>query len=143
MWKRSFILVVGLASIAEGGSPRPVEAPLCAITRNPMEYNGKVVRFRAAVLTDWHHGIQLFVKGCRGGIQLASTDAAPDAEGRALDVAIGTPLDGGRDRTALATFTGRIMWRQRTSQTPFFFNPLAIDVFRITNIETGHVIKLR
>lgn len=141
--KGSFIVVVGLASIASGGSPNPVVASVCAITRNPMAYNGKVVRFRAAVLTDWHHGIQLFVKGCRGGIQLASTDTAPAAEARALDLAIGTPLNGGYDRTAAATFTGRIKWRQRTKQTPLFYNPLAVDVFRISSIETGPVIKPR
>ena len=143
MWKWSFIVMAGLASIAEGSPPKPIDAPLCAITRSPMAYNGKIVRFRAAVLTDWHHGIQLFVEGCRGGIQLASTDHAPAVEGHALDAAIGTPLNGGYDRTAVATFTGRIMWRRRTRQAPFFYNPLAVDAYRISSIETGHVIKPR
>lgn len=143
IWKGSLIVVVGLASIASGGPPNPVVVSVCAITRNPMAYNGKVVRFRAAVLTDWHHGIQLFVKGCRGGIQLASTDNAPAAETRALDLAIGTPLNGGNDRTAVATFTGRIKWRQRPKQAPFFYNPLIVDVFRISSVETSPVIRPR
>lgn len=106
IWKGSLIVVVGLASIASGGPQNPLVVSVCDITRNPMAHNGKVVRFRAAVLTDWHHGIVLFVKGCRGGIQLASTDTAPAAETRALDLAIGTPLNGGHHRTAMATFTG-------------------------------------
>lgn len=143
IWKGSLIVVVGLASIASGGPQNPLVVSVCDITRNPMAHNGKVVRFRAAVLTDWHHGIVLFVKGCRGGIQLASTDTAPAAETRALDLAIGTPLNGGHHRTAVATFTGRIKWRQRTKQTPFFYNPLAVDVFRISRIETGPVIGPR
>jgi hypothetical protein len=142
---RGFFLSLMIAGFACSGtvSAKPVASSLCSISRNPLAYNGTVVRFRAAVLTDWHHGIQLFVKGCRGGVQLASTDAAPAADGRALDVAIGTPLDGGYDRTVVATFIGRIMWRPRTKLRPHFYNPLAIDVYRITDIETGPIIKPR
>jgi hypothetical protein len=142
---RAIFLPFIIAGFAYAGtvSAKPVEASLCSISRDPMAYNGKVVRFRAAVLTDWHHGIQLFAKGCRGGVQLASTDSAPAADGRALDVAVGTPLNGGYDRTVVATFIGRIMWRPRTKQTPRFYNPLAIDVQRITDIKTGPKINPR
>jgi hypothetical protein len=139
----SLFVVIAGSSLTRTVSAEPVAATLCSIAHNPMAYNGKVVRLRAAVLTDWHHGIQLFVKGCRGGVQLASTDAAPAADARALDAAIGTPLNGGYDRTVVATFIGRIVWRPRTSQTAHFHNAQAIDVQRITDIKTGPVIRPR
>lgn len=131
--KWTCLLTVTLSSI--GSAPqKAVEAPLCAIVLNPHAYSGRIVRFRAAVLTDWHHGIVLFSQNCRGGIQLASTDDAPPAEAAALDDAVGTPLNGGYDRTAVATFTGRIEWRQR-SPRPHFYNPLAITVYRVSRVK--------
>ena len=132
--KWMFAIAVSFASISSAGTKMPMEASLCAIVRDPMAYNGKVVSFRAGVLTDWHHGIQLFVKGCRGGIQLFSTDHVPSTEALALDDAIGTPLNGGYDRTVFATFTGRIVWRH-VKQRSQFFNPLAVDVYRVSRIQ--------
>lgn len=133
--KWTLVLAASVISGASADGLKARETSLCQIVHKPMSYNGKVVRFRAGVLTDWHHGIQLFIKGCRGGVQLISTDAAPQSEALALDQAIGNPLNGGYDRTVFAMFTGRIVWRPRTSKTPQFYNPLAVDAYRITGIQ--------
>lgn len=129
-----FALVASFASVASAGTAKPVEASLCAIVRDPIIYSGKVVRFNAYVLTDWKHGTLLFFKGCRGGIELASAGAAPSAEMLALNNAIGTPLNGGLNRTVFATFTGRIVWHH-ASFRPEFLSPLTVDVYRVGRIQ--------
>jgi hypothetical protein len=101
-----------LAAALSSSVPKStVETTLCALIRNPSRYDGKIVRFRAAAVTDWHHTTVLVHSGCRQGIELESTDAAPDGQSQALDSAVGTPMDGGFERTVMATFTGRFWMR--------------------------------
>jgi len=113
---------------------RPVDTTACAIVQNPQAFNRKVVRFRAGVMTDWHHGIALFHSGCGGAIQLGSTDAVPPKQSHAFDKAVGTRLDQGFDRTAMATFTGRISWK-RQAERGWFDNPLKLEAHLIENVK--------
>ena len=87
------------ATLLSASTPNPVQTTLCAVVRSPQTYNGKVIRFRAGVLTDWHHGTVLVHSHCRNGVELTSTDEATPQQSQALDTAIGTPMDGGYDRT--------------------------------------------
>lgn len=99
------------ALMAAIATPAAVETTLCALVERPDVFDGKMVRFRAGVLTDWHHGMLLVHSGCKRGVKLVSTDAVPFDQSKALDEAVGTPLDGGADRTAMATFTGHFSAR--------------------------------
>src|SRR4051794_7590269 len=103
------VLLASLASIlaALSTTSAAVETTLCAVVARPEAFNGKLVRFRAGVLTDWQHATVLVHSGCERGIELSSTNAVPTDESQAFDEAVGNPFDGGRDRTAMATFTGR------------------------------------
>lgn len=90
-------LVAFVAAVHAG--PMTEETSLCAVVARPKAFEGKVVRFRAGILTNWQHGMVLVHTGCRRGIQLTSTDAVPPSEAKAFDEAVDTPLDGGRERT--------------------------------------------
>jgi hypothetical protein len=122
-----------LAAAASSASI-PVDTTLCAIVQNPKAFNGKVVRLRAGVLTDWHHGMALIHSGCSGAIQLGSIDAVPSKQSEAFDTTVGTPMNGGYERTAMATFTGRISWKSASEQG-WFNNPLKLDAHLIESVK--------
>jgi hypothetical protein len=111
-----------------------METALCAIVQNPQAFADREVQFRAGVLTDWQHGTVLIHSSCGRGIQLATTDSVPHEESAALDRAVGTPLDGGRERTTMATFTGRFLWTNRNREHNFD-NPLKLEARRIERIK--------
>lgn len=121
-------------AIAQSVSPRPTETALCAIVQTPRAFDGKVVRFRAGVLTDWRHGTVLVHAGCKGGIELSSTEGVPHEQSNALDSAVGNPMTGGYDRTAMATFTGKFSWK-RGKQEGWLQNPLQFDAYAIQTIK--------
>jgi hypothetical protein len=102
----SLTILAAFAVAAPAAGTAIMPTSLCALVAGPEAFDGKLVRFRAGVLTDWHHGTLLVHSGCQGGVELTSTDQVPSGESEALDRAVGVPLDGGRDRTAMATFTG-------------------------------------
>lgn len=114
----------------------PVDTTVCDVLANPSAFDGKLVRFRAGVLTEWHHGIALMGRDCQGAIQLASTGAVPAEQTEAFDAAVGTPLKGGFDRTAVATFTGRISWKPRKERA-YMDNPLKLAAHLIHQIEVS------
>ena len=58
----------------------------------------------------------------------------PSTESKALDEAVGTPLDGGRERTAMATFTGRFSLRRSEPQSAFD-NQLKFSAERIERVD--------
>lgn len=97
--------------MAQSLSAEPIATTICAIVRTPRAFDGKVVRFRAGVWTDWHHGTFLVHDGCKSGIALLSTEAVPHYQSDALDSAVGNPMTGGNDRMAMATFTGKFSWK--------------------------------
>jgi hypothetical protein len=106
---------------------------VCAVLANPGGFKGERVRFQAGVRTDWHHGIALIDRDCQGAIQLGSTDAVPDEQSKAFDAAVGTPLNGGNGRTAVAIFTGRISWEKRG----YMDNPLKLEAQSIEQIQVS------
>ena len=126
------VLLASLASlmVATIATPVAVETTLCALVASPKAFDGKVVRFRAGVLTDWHHGMLLVHSGCQRGVKLTSTDAVPSHQSKALDEAVGTPLDGA-ERTAMATFTGHFSVstgeRQHARNSLLMFNAERIE----------------
>lgn len=123
-----FVLLIALLA---GRADQPIRTSVCAVIANPRAYDRKVVTVRADVLTDWHHGSILVDPSCKGGFNYWD-DAAPRHEARALDHAIGTLLDGGGDRTASATFTGRVTWHPR--KRSFFQSPFELRLTRIENV---------
>jgi hypothetical protein len=127
--------LLALAAIASSNSP-PRDTTVCAVLKNPPSFNEKIVRFRATVLTDWHHGIALIQSGCQGAIQLGSVDAVPPKQSRDFDEAVGTRLNPGVDRAATATFTGRILWRPR-AERGWFDNPLKLEALLIEDVKTA------
>lgn len=128
------VLLAVLAGLATAHSATPValETTLCAMVERPQAFSGKLVRFRAGVLTDWQHTTVLVHSGCKRGVELSSTDAVPSEESEALNKAVGTPLDGA-DRTAIATFTGRF-WLRTGSPQHAFDNPFKFEADRIERI---------
>lgn len=130
------VLALGLsATTTESAEADPGVATLCAVLHHPKWFDGKLISFRAGVLTDWRHGTVLIHSGCRGGIELSSTDHAKPEQAEALDRAVGTPLDGGWDRTAMATFTGRFYLRTGPRQSAFD-NVFKFDAHSIEKIQT-------
>lgn len=131
------LIAAALALAATSGvaRPDPVETTLCAVVRNPKAYDGKVITIRAGVLTDWHHGTVLIHSGCKHGIELSSTEEAELEQAEALDKAVGTPMDGGYDRTTMATLTG-LFFLRRGKPVGAFDNPLKFVVNRIEAIQT-------
>lgn len=129
-------MVVGFLAFAAALDTRlaTIETTLCAIVERPQAFTGRVVRFRAGVLTDWHHGTVLVHSGCKRGIALTSTDGVLSDQTKALNEAVGTPLDGGPDRTAMATFTGHFSVRSGERQDAFD-NPLRLDARLIQQIK--------
>lgn len=121
--------LLGVAAIVSP-TPSPRDTTVCAVVQNPQAFNRKLVRFRADVLTDWHHGIALIQSGCRGAIQLGSVDAVPPKQSQDFDQAVGTRLNPGVDRTATATFTGRISWKPH-AEPGWFDNPLRLEAHLI------------
>jgi hypothetical protein len=129
------IMIASFLALAAAVPPtRPVDTTACAVMQKPQAFNRKIVRFRAGVLTDWHHGIALIHSGCGGGIQLESIDAVPPKQSRAFDEAVGTRLNPGFDRTAMATFTGRVSWKRQTERR-WFDNPLKFEAHLIENVK--------
>jgi hypothetical protein len=133
------VLLNFIAAMAAGLSngPAVVDTTLCAVVAKPKAFSGKVVRFRAGVFTDWQHGTVLVHSGCQRGIELSSTDGVPSDQSKAFDEAVGTSLDGGRDRTAMATFTGHFSFHPGARQGAFD-NPLKFNAGRIEDIKTYH-----
>jgi len=127
--------LLGLVAIASSNSP-PRDTTVCAVLENPQSFNDRIVRFRANVLTDWHHGIALIQSGCQGAIQLGSVDAVPPKQSRDFDEAVGTRLNPGLDRMATATFTGRISWKPGRERG-WFDNPLKLEAHLIEEVKTG------
>jgi len=137
---KALFLAVGAAVLiacSETQSARdPLDTTVCAVLADPSAFSGKLVRFRAGVLTDWHHGIALLDRSCRGAIQLSSTDAVSIQQSEALDAAVGTLVNGGPNRTAVATFTGRVSWESQKSND-YMDNPLKLDAHVIERIEVS------
>ena len=123
------MLALGSIGVAQTGQTRPVEASLCDIITNPVAYDGRVVRFRAAVLTDWKHRTILFSKSCHGVIDIDDY-RTPAAEAQTLSDAIGTPMGGGLDRTAIATFSGKLSYTPE--RYPHIF---AMVVYSVKDVE--------
>ncbi len=129
------LLVVFAAASITGAATE--QTPLCDVVATPEAFDGKVVRFRAGILTDWQHGTVLVHTGCQRGIQLTSTDAVPPDESKAFEDAVGTPLDGGRERTAMATFTGRFSLR-RSNPKAASGSLFEFSAQRIENVDAHH-----
>lgn len=83
-------------------TPAALDTTLCALVHRPDAFDGKMVRFRAGVLTDWDQGTVLVHTGCKGGVQLHSTDAVPAEQSQALDKAVGV-----NDLAAANAFSAR------------------------------------
>jgi len=133
------ILAFIVASIVAFAAPLPagpiiVETTLCAVMARPEAFNGRLVRFRAGVMTDWQHATVLVHSGCQHGMALSSTNAVPSNESQNYDEAVGTPLTGGRDRTVMATFTGRFSLRGSERQGAFD-NSFEFNAQRIQHVE--------
>jgi len=78
----------------------------------------------------------LIDRDCVGSIQVATMDAVLAAEAEAFDEAVGNETNGGFDRTAVATFTGRISWEPRNTGD-FRYNPLSFSAQQIHEIEVS------
>ncbi len=135
--KLFFASVVALVTVHQASAAQ-TDTTVCAIVQNPRAFNGKSVRFRADVLTDWRHGTVLIDSNCKVGITLSSTTSVPQDQADALVRGVGHPMDGGRNRTATATFTGTFSWkpfapdeRQHSFQNAFNF-----DARSVHDIET-------
>jgi hypothetical protein len=124
-----------LATVQSAASP--IEATLCDVLAEPSTFDGKVVRLRAGVSTDWTHGMYLIDLGCKGAIQVADLDAISPAEKKTFEKAVGTELNRGFRRTAIATFTGRISWRPHTETDDFRYNPFRLSVQKIERVEVS------
>lgn len=128
------LLAIILALVAAPAAfASPVETTVCEIVQNPGKFNGKTVRLRADVSTDWQHFTALVEEGCQRDIALGYAEAMPREQQEALDRAIGAPMD---ERVASATFTGKYLWkpfapeeRQHLFQTEhIFIADLAHDI---------------
>lgn len=131
----SLASLILLATVQSAASP--IETTLCAVLTEPSRFDGKVVRLRAGVSTDWTHGMYLIDLGCKGAIQVAELDAVSPAEKKFFDKAVGTELNGGFRRRAIATFTGRICWLPHTETDDFRYNPFRLSVQKIERVEVS------
>jgi hypothetical protein len=126
-----------LLPVSPSQAAEATHTQLCKVVARPAAYGGKRVTFDADILTDWQHGIVLTDRGCKGGVQLTSTDAVSDAQNAALDDAVGMPLTGGYTRTARATFTGKFYWKPaRAGQQTQFYNARQFMAEAVTNVST-------
>lgn len=132
---RSIIAALSVLLPSVSSAAEPIHTQLCRLVANPVPFAGKRVTFEANVLTDWRHGTVLTDSQCKRGIELTSTDAVPEAENAALGVAVGTPLTGGYDRSARATFTGVFYWKPApVDQQAQFYNPRQFTAENITDV---------
>lgn len=115
----------------------PVGTTVCGVLANPSAFDGKVVRFRAGVRTDWTHGMYLIDRGCKGAIQLVSIEAVEPNTEKAFDEAVGTELNGGFKRTAVATFTGLISWKPEAPVGELRYNPIKFVAHVIQEVEVS------
>ena len=127
--------LIALVAVQAGLSP--VETTVCNVIANPSAFDGKLVRFRAGVATDWTHGMFLMDRSCEGRIQLSFMNAVPVDEAKAFDKAVGTELNGGFDRTAVATFTGHISWKPKNDDDDFRYNAFKFKPQQINQIEVS------
>ncbi len=129
----SAALLLLLPSASVGAEPIPTH--LCNLVADPARFGGKRVTFAADILTDWQHGTVLTDSTCKGGVELTSTEAVAEAEIAAMDKAVGTPLTGGYNRTARATFTGVFYWKPALpGQQAHFYNARQFAAENVTNV---------
>jgi hypothetical protein len=81
----------------------------------------------------WHHGTVLFHPAC-DGIQLGSLDDAPEPQVKAYKEAVGTFVDGGTERTAVATFTGTFRVTRQDNEN-LYDGPRKFDARAIEDIK--------
>ena len=130
-------LIVGTLialGMAQGVAAKPTDTTLCAVVHDPRAFDGKIVRFRAGVLTDWTHATVLVHTGCKHGIELSSTERLTREQSDAFDSAVGNPMTGGYDRTAMATFIGKFSWKP-TEQGGNFQNAFQFDAYAVQTIK--------
>ena len=129
-----FAALIVIASVQTADDA--VDTTVCDIISNPKAFDGRLVRLRAGVQPAWPHGIYLIDQHCVGRIQLASTQAVPADQARAFDAAVGDEFTGGFDRTAVATFIGRVAWKP-ISGGQIHYNPFKVTVQQIHQIEVS------
>jgi len=120
---------------------KPFETTVCNLVAHCKGLNGRRVKFRASVMSDWFEHTALVDPKCKRGIVPRTSDGADkrpdvDAFNRALEQ--GKP--GTTDLSITATFTGRFSC-QPTSPSPSNRRVIEIEeveALEVTKAEPAH-----
>jgi hypothetical protein len=94
---------------AQTSLDKPLHTTVCQIAKHCGPYDGKIVRFRASVLSDWFENIILSDPACEGGVMpLFSEEALEKRDVLAFHNELLKGKPGDLDLLITATFTGRI-----------------------------------
>ena len=111
-------------------SEKSIAVSVCALIKNPKQYDGVHVVLRARVFDGMGHGILLLDKHCARGLKMLATQSIDDHEDyqefeHALYAARRT-----RDHEITAEFSGRFVYRPAEPRLKW-----ALDVERVSHIE--------
>jgi hypothetical protein len=118
---------------AQTNLDKPMNTTICKIVIHCGTYDGKIVRFRASVWSDWFEKIALSDPKCDGGIiPLVSQKSLekPDVQAYYNEVVKGKPGDW--DLLITATFTGRLICE---SNSPKYTGHRIIQIDKVENLE--------
>jgi hypothetical protein len=104
--------VSGQSTSATDGDWKPIATTLCNVVAHPEKFANKRVRFQASFVSDGLERSVLIHSGCKLGIVpylAADGKTRPDVE--AFDKAIDLGRRGTSDKTVVAVFTGRFVWK--------------------------------
>jgi hypothetical protein len=99
------------------GNSEPIVTTLCDVVAHPENFANKLVKFRASFESDGLEHSILNHSGCKLGIvpyPAADGKKRPDVE--AFDKAVDAGAPGTADKTVVAMFTGRFVWKPPTKR---------------------------
>lgn len=115
LWLLAIIVVPGLGqqpTLATNRDKEPIATTLCEVVAHPENFANKRVTFRASFESDGLDHSILNHSGCKLGIvpyPAKDDKKRPDVE--AFDKAIEEGAPGTADKTVVAIFTGRFVWK--------------------------------
>jgi hypothetical protein len=138
-------LVICCASWAFGLAPpqvqeKPIETTVCQLVSGCSAFNGKRVRFRASVESDWFEHTALVDQKCdRGVVPETSEEADKRPDVTAFNRAMAQGKPGTTDLHINAIFTGRFFCRQPSigSQARRIIEIDKLDSLEVTRTKIG------
>jgi hypothetical protein len=139
----NFVLAVH-AQNSPNTSQKPKETTVCQIVADCRNFNGKLVRFRASVLSDWFEYTALVDSSCERGIvpgTLDDTDKRPSVGAFFSTLEMGRQRKNGKAKgkelSIKATFTGRFICNLASPE------PTKRRIIQIVDVEDLEVKKIK